>query len=115
MGLGRAWVWANRPGMFHLVAVVIVVILAAAIRFRYVHAPMDYDEAYSYLNYARRPLYQGLADYNSTNNHLLNTLAMHLADFGFGPREWALRLHVLLAGIGVVATSYVLRRSLLGA
>jgi 4-amino-4-deoxy-L-arabinose transferase-like glycosyltransferase len=73
---------------------------------------MDYDEAYSFLNYARRPLYQGLADYNSTNNHLLNTGFMHVAYRFFGPQEWALRLHVLVAGVGLVGSTYLLGRRL---
>jgi hypothetical protein len=76
---------------------------------------MDYDEAYSYLNYARRPLYEGLANYDSTNNHLLNTLFMHVENRVFGPREWALRMHAFVAGVALVGATYVLGRVLISA
>jgi hypothetical protein len=108
----RARNWFSESGWFHVAALVIVLATAVVIRLKYLDVPMDYDEAYSFLNYASRPLYQGLADYNSTNNHLLNTGFMHVAHRMFGPREWALRLHVFAAGVGLVGSTYVLGRRL---
>jgi hypothetical protein len=110
--LRRARDGVNHAGWLHIAALVIVIATAVGLRLKFLDVPMDYDEAYSFLNYARRPLYQGLADYNSTNNHLLNTAFMHVAYRVFGPREWPLRLHVLVAGIGVVAATYALGRRL---
>lgn len=76
------------------------VIVAASFILRLLHIddPVAYDEAYTYLNFASRPWYEAIGDYNSTNNHLLNTLLMHVSTRIFGPQEWALRWHVLLAG-----------------
>lgn len=108
----RAKDWAIESGWLHVAALLVVLATAVGIRLKYLNVPMDYDEAYSFLNYARRPLYQGLADYNSTNNHLLNTGFMHVAYRVFGPQEWALRLHVLVAGVGLVITTYVFGRRL---
>ena len=51
---------------------------------------MAYDEAYSFTNFARRPLVEALSDYNNTNNHLLNTLFMHVMYVLFGQQDWAL-------------------------
>jgi len=98
--------WAIQSGWFHVAALLVVLATAVGIRLKYLDVPMDYDEAYSFLNYARRPLYEGLADYNSTNNHLLNTLFMHISYRLFGPQEWALRLHVFVAGVALVGTTY---------
>ena len=99
------------PGWLHAFTLVVILGLGTGIRVSYLSIPMDYDEAYSFLNYARRPLYQGLADYDSTNNHLLNTLLMHVEYRAFGQREWALRLHVFAAGVVLIAATYVLGRS----
>jgi hypothetical protein len=76
----------------------IVVAVGALLRLQRLDDPVAYDEAYTYLNFARRPWYEAIGDYNSTNNHLLNTLLMHLTTRLFGPQEWAMRLHVFLAG-----------------
>lgn len=112
VAMRRVKEWAIHSGWLHVAALLVVLATAVGIRLKYLDVPMDYDEAYSFLNYASRPLYQGLADYNSTNNHLLNTGFMHLAYRMFGPHEWALRLHVFAAGVGVVGATYALGRRL---
>jgi hypothetical protein len=104
-----------RPGWLHSIILLVVFGVAFLIRLGYLQIPMDYDESYSFLNYARRPVYQGLADYNSTNNHLLNTLCMHIGFRSFGPVEWSLRLGVFFAGLAAVGTVYILGRCMLGA
>jgi hypothetical protein len=96
----------RETGRLHAMLVLLVCAVGTGVRVRYANVPMDYDEAFSYLNYARRPLYQGLADYNSTNNHLLNTLGMHLGA-ALGPYDAALRWHVLVAGIVLIPATYV--------
>lgn len=108
---GESWRALIEPGWPF---VVLIAAVGCGLRGRYLATPIDYDEAYSYLNYARRPLYQALADYNSTNNHLLNTLCMHVQSRLFGQREWALRLHVFAVGIAVLPATYALARSLAG-
>jgi hypothetical protein len=82
----------------------VLILIAAALRLYHLNCGIDYDEAYSFLNFARRPLLIALADYHTTNNHLLNTAFMRLEYLLFGQREWALRLHVFAAGLGLVAT-----------
>jgi len=106
--------WLHQPGKAHVVTLACVMACAAGIRLWFINVPMDYDEAYSFLNYARRPLYQALSDYNSTNNHLLNTLGMHVAYRVFGQQDWALRLHVLAAGVVLVGATYAFARRVCG-
>jgi len=76
----------------------LIVAAGCALRVQRLFDPVAYDEAYTYLNFASRPWYEAIGDYNSTNNHLLNTLLMHVSTRIFGPQEWAMRWHVLLAG-----------------
>lgn len=92
-----------------------VLVVGGLLRLQRVDEPMAYDEAYSYLNFASRPWYEAIGDYNSTNNHLLNTLLMHVAARLFGPEEWALRWHVLIAGSLLPWAAYVWARDWLGA
>lgn len=76
----------------------LIVAVGCGLRLQRLFDPVAYDEAYTYLNFASRPWYEAIGDYNSTNNHLLNTLLMHISTRAFGPQEWAMRWHVLLAG-----------------
>lgn len=87
-----------RRGRRELVLIGIVVLVGALLRLQRLDDPVAYDEAYTYLNFARRPWYEAIGDYNSTNNHMLNTLLMHVSTRVFGPQEWAMRIPVFLAG-----------------
>ena len=93
----------------HFVALCAITAWAILIRCRYLFGPMRYDEGYSFLAYASRPLFVGLS-YFSANNHILNTLLMHGAYSLFGDAPWALRLPVLLAGIAIVPLTYAAMR-----
>ena len=86
----------------------------AGLRLMYLGDPMAYDESYSFLNFARRPWLIAIADYNSTNNHLLNTFLMHWSYRLLGQVEWGLRLPVLSAGLSLLPAVYVWARSALG-
>ena len=92
--------WDKTPGWLWIVAVLILA--GAGMRLMYLNGPMDYDEAYTFLNFARRPWYEAIADYNSTNNHPLNTFLMHWAYRLGGQTDWVLRLPVLLAGVALI-------------
>jgi hypothetical protein len=112
--LDRARRTLSEQGLGHALALVLVISVGAGIRLRYLNVPIDYDEAYSFRNFASRPLYQGLSDYSTTNNHLLNTLCMHVAYKLFGQREWALRWHVFAAGVLLIPAAYALARAMCG-
>ncbi len=90
--------FAPPPSRGEWTVVGIILLVGAALRLSQLDGPMAYDEAYTWINFARRPWYEAIGDYNSTNNHLLNTLLVHLCGRLFGPEEWALRLPVFLLG-----------------
>ena len=82
----------------------------AAIRGVYLTIPMAYDESYTFLNYARKSFVECIADYDSTNNHLLNSWIMHWLYRIGGPQEAVLRLGVYLAGVLLVPVTYAWAR-----
>ncbi len=79
-----------------------LVAAGAGLRLAFLNVPMAYDESYSFVNFASQPVHLAIGEYNSTNNHLLNTLGMHVCYQIFGQRDWALRLPVLCFGIALL-------------
>jgi uncharacterized membrane protein len=73
---------------------------------------MRYDEAFTVMRYASKPLYVGLSLYTEPNNHLFHTFLVHIAYLLFGDRPWALRLPAFLAGMLLVPATYVAARCL---
>jgi hypothetical protein len=76
--------------------------------------PMRYDEAFTFLNYARDPLMLGLTRYDMPNNHLFHTFLVHVAYRLVGDAPWALRLPAFLAGVLVMPATYLAVRALYG-
>jgi hypothetical protein len=80
------------------------------LRLREINTPIGTDEAASWLYYASKPLVVGITIWSSPNNHLLNTLLMHICGAAFGPREWALRLPAFFAGLALIPLTYAAAR-----
>ncbi len=82
-----------------------MILWGIALRLRFFSEPVRYDEVYTFLHYASRPLFIGIA-YYTVNNHLLNTLLMHISTALLGNAPWALRLPTLIAGILLMPVTY---------
>lgn len=91
-------------------ALIAVTALAALLRSPYLGQPMRYDESYTYLNYAGRPLVVLLATYEDPNNHVLHSLLVHLATRLFGNGPWAIRLPAFAAGVLIAPATMLLAR-----
>jgi len=76
--------------------------------------PIRYDEAFTFLNYARDPLILGLTRYDMPNNHLFHTFLVHVAYRLFGDAPWALRVPTFVAGVLVMPATYLAARVLYG-
>ena len=63
---------------------------------------MQLDEAYTYNEYASKPVLDGLSWYTLPNNHLLNTLLIHVSTVVLGNAPWVVRLAALAAGLGLI-------------
>ncbi len=93
-----------------MLVVGLVTLAALGLRLAFVNQPMRYDEALTFTEFASRPLYYGLAYYPDPNNHLFNTLLVHVAFGVLGNQPWVLRLPALLAGVLLVPATYALAR-----
>jgi 4-amino-4-deoxy-L-arabinose transferase-like glycosyltransferase len=103
------WPWPGRwPATSDLAAAGGATVLAIALRVPFLSQPMRYDEALSFNEFASRPLYYALSFYPDPNNHLLNTLLVHLTSSALGSAPWVLRLPALLAGVLLVPATYAL-------
>ncbi len=89
-------------------------LLAIGLRLAFLNQPMRYDEALTFNEFASRPLYYGLSFYPDPNNHLLNTLLVHVTSTGLGTQPWVLRLPAFVAGVLLVPATYALARLLYG-
>lgn len=89
-----------------------LLLIGSIARLLYINQPMRYDEAYSAVVFAARPLPYALSDYHLPNNHLLNTLLMHFSLQWFGWHAWSTRLPALLAGVLLIPAAYYAGRAL---
>lgn len=89
-----------------------ITLIGFGIRIALSGKPVQYDEAYTYLAFASRPLNKALSDYHLPNNHLLHTLFVHLSTRLLGEGILAIRLPALLAGGLLVPAAYLLSSKL---
>jgi hypothetical protein len=97
-----------------LALIALGLLFAAGLWLRWLYAarPMQYDEAYTVVAFATRPLWKSIADYHLPNNHVLHTLLVHFSIRWFGFSEWAARLPALLAGALSIPAGYLVARLL---
>lgn len=100
---------ALKRDRFHFIAVLAVIVAAILLRLVFVNEPIRKDESYTFMYSAIRPIYVGLT-YYTVNNHLLNTLLMHISVSIFGASIWAVRLPTLIAGVTLVPVTYAITR-----
>jgi Dolichyl-phosphate-mannose-protein mannosyltransferase len=104
----------RRAGPLHLAALGVALVVATGLRLAYLGQPVRYDEAFSYTEFASRPLYYALSFYPEPNNQLFHTLLVHLSTGLFGNELWALRLPAFVAGVLLVPATYAVGRLLYG-
>lgn len=93
---------------YYLLLLLFIFIYGIVLRFNYIHQPIRYDEATTYLLFASKPIYFGLSVYPAPNNHLFNTFLMHSFVSIFGNDPWVLRLPAFIFGSLTVIISYFL-------
>jgi hypothetical protein len=98
----------------HAWVLCILCVEALIVRVRYLFLPVRYDEAFTYLYYARKPLIVGMSFYSAPNNHVFHTVLVHFAVLVLGNHPWAFRLPALAAGILLLPCSYAAVRRLYG-
>jgi hypothetical protein len=96
----------------HLLACIVIMMIAIGVRLARLFHPIEYDEAWTFTNYASKPLFIGLSYYDAPNNHLFHTLLVHVAYLLFGNHPCVIRLPAFFAGVLLVPASYVATRIL---
>ena len=84
------------------------------IRLHFIGRSMRYDEAWTFLHYASRPLFEGISNYSAPNNHIFHTALVHAVYLLFGNHPWLLRLPALVAGLAIIPATYFLGAALHG-
>lgn len=107
-GLSEAF--RKRP--FPIISLILLTILAAILRARWLAEPITCDEAYSYTRFACRPIYFGIVNYSSANNHILNTVLVHLSSRLFGCSPLVLRLPAYLFSLCSISAAYLAFRTI---
>jgi hypothetical protein len=85
-------------------------IVAFILRLLDINKFIAYDEAYTFIHFASRPLKYILADYSAPNNHIFHTILVGIAYRLFGGEAWVLRLPAFIAGVLMVPAMYVAAR-----
>lgn len=90
----------------------LVLAIGLGLRLAYLHEPMRYDEAFTYVKYASQPVEFLLSDYNEPNNHIFYTLQVHITTRLLGNAPWTIRLPALIHGLLLIVMTYVAGRAL---
>ncbi len=104
--------WRGRPDRAETSSLIAIVLLAIMIRLMMITRPAEYDEAYTFIAFARNSFRQILIDYNVPNNHIFHTILVRLSYLMFGIDLWQIRLPTFLASLLLVISKYFLGRNL---
>jgi len=100
----------RKEDKIHIYSFIILIIIAIIVRLFYLFKPIHYEEAFTFLNYAQKPLFMSLSDYSYSSNHLFSTLLVHISYRLFGNNLWAIRLPALIFGILIIPMAYTVVR-----
>lgn len=93
------------------IALGLILIAAAALRFYRLDSGLWHDEILTYVSYVRLPFGQMISTYVDQNQHFLFSILARLSFDLFGESAWALRLPAVLFGIGSIAALYLFGRT----
>jgi len=111
---GRAFlddIWAGRPNRKDGFTLIAIVILAAFLRIILINRPIEYDEAYTFVEFAQHSFKQILINYNVPNNHVFHTILVRLSYLVFGNGLWQIRLPTFIASLLLVISMFFLARN----
>ena len=98
----------------YLLGLLAITALGAASRILFLSLPIRYDEAYTFIAFAMRPLNFIVSNYHLPNNHVFHTILVYLTYHLFGDQLWSIRLPALLAGILIIPATYLVARLFYG-
>lgn len=107
------WVDLTHPhfAWWEWTLLVSLILLAFAGSWIWVKKPMQHDESYTFIAFAQRPFINLISDYHLPNNHLFNTILIHILYGMFGNSSPVIvRLPSLLAGVICVPLTFLWAR-----
>ena len=113
----QLWFDVTHPGFagWEWLILIVLVLLAFVGRWIWVERPMLHDESYTFIAFAQQPLGNVISDYHLPNNHVLNSILIHIFYSIFGNiSPLIVRLPALLAGVLCVPLVYVWARKQYG-
>jgi hypothetical protein len=94
------------------VLLVLIMIVGIIPRAMLLSRPIEYDEAYTFIAFARRSFLDVITDYHVPNNHVFHTILVRVSYLLFGDQAWQIRFPVFIAGILIIFCTYLLGRML---
>ena len=89
----------------------IIIICGLILRAGKLNSPVDYDEAYTVVEFASRSWWTVISDYSLPNNHIFHSLLVRSSLLSLGMHPWSMRIPALLAGLGMIPTAYLLGKT----
>jgi hypothetical protein len=110
----RAFFADSRPGkneIAFLAALAGIFLMGTIVRLAAIQGPMEHDESYTVMTFADS-IWHAVTDYSLPNNHVLNSILIHLSVKIWGVAPWSVRLPAFLAGILAIPCVYLLAKRL---
>ncbi len=100
--------------MAAVLALLLITLAALVVRLFHLGLPMRFDEAYTFIHYASLDFPGVVSTYDTTNNHILNSVLIHFLTRLFGDSPEVIRLPALVAGVLLVPATYSAAAKLYG-
>jgi len=90
----------------HYISIAVIIFAGFAIRLLYLNRSMRFDEALTFISYAKSPFPSVLANYSEPNNHIFHTFLVQIVYLAFGNHPMLIRLPAFVAGVLTIPVSY---------
>jgi uncharacterized membrane protein len=104
--------WNARPVRLEIIILAVIILFSAVARLMIINRPIEYDEAFTFVEFARNPFRYILTSYYVPNNHVFHTILVRISYLLFGNHLWAIRLPSFIASLFLVLSVYFLGRTL---
>ncbi len=105
-------IWRAHPGRLESIFLTILIIFSAIVRLMLINRPIEYDEAFTFTEFARNSFHYIISSYFVPNNQVFHTILVRMAYLVFGDHLWAIRLPTFLASLLLILSVYYLGSSI---
>jgi len=105
------WVGGLRAAPAVAIGTLVVLLTGFGLRLVHIDRAVRHDEIWSYLDYARQPIYAIMGRFTDVNDHKLNTILEHFSTLMFGDAPPMIRLPAFLFGVALVPVTFGFARA----